>query len=100
MLVAPFTQQIRTPVAWATFVTELGGPPVRLLWVRIDAGTLRTRLISRGLDRDSAKLVNYKEFIERIGPEREPIVPHVTVDNRDGTGPMSDQLRVVLRFTA
>jgi predicted kinase len=100
MLVAPFTQQIGTPAAWAAFVTALGGPPVHLVWVRIDAETLRTRLIARGLDRDSAKLVNYHEFIERIGPEREPTVPHVTVDNRDGTGPMSDQLRVVLRFTA
>jgi predicted kinase len=98
LLVAPFTQQIRSAANWARFEAALGGPPVWLIWVRIDAETLRRRLVARGHNRDSAKLSNYSAFIERIAPGREPGVPHVIVDNRDGSGPMSDQLRVAVRL--
>jgi predicted kinase len=100
LLVAPFTQQIRDPAAWGAFVADLGGPPVTLLWIRIDAESLRRRLIQRGRNRDSSKLANYREFIARIAPELEPDVQHVTVDNRDGMRPMSDQLHEVVWPTA
>jgi predicted kinase len=102
MVVAPFTNQVRNrdPGGWDGFEEALGGPPVRLIWLSIDPETLRHRLIARGKHRDSMKLLNYQAFIARINPEQEPDVPHVTVDNRDGARPMSDQLREVVRLTA
>lgn len=100
LLVAPFTGQIRDAAGWEPFVEALGGPPVQLIWLRTDPETLRHRLIARSAHRDSSKLLNYEAFIERIGLDREPDVPHVTVDNRSTARPMSDQLREVVRLTA
>ena len=48
LLSGPFTTQIHEPAAWAAFVAALGGEPVRLVWVRTDAATLRARLKRRG----------------------------------------------------
>ena len=47
LLVAPFTAQIRDPDRWRAWVAELGGEPVRLVWVRVGASTLRRRLEGR-----------------------------------------------------
>jgi len=68
---------------YGSFVAaELGGEPVRLVWVRTDAGSLRRRLTGRGSPRDTAKLARFAEFCDRMRLGHEPAVPHTAIDNR------------------
>jgi predicted kinase len=92
LLDAPFTGAIRDPAAWTAWVAELGGEPVRLVWVRSDAATLRRRLLERGQARDAGKLVGFDAFVARMRPDVPPPVPHLEVDNRDGAAPLTEQL--------
>jgi predicted kinase len=82
MLSGPFTSQIHDTDRWRSWVAELGGEPVHLIWVRSDPGTVKSRLTARGLARDAAKLAEFGEFTRRIRLGVEPAAPHVTVDNR------------------
>jgi predicted kinase len=82
LLSGPFTAQIHDGDRWRSWVAELGGGAVRLVWVRSDSATVRHRLAARGLERDSVKLANFTEFTARIRLGAEPAAPHVTVDNR------------------
>jgi len=93
LLCGPFTGQIRDPDCWATWVAELGGAPVRLVWVRVDGATLRRRLEARGSPRDAGKLAAFDAFVARMRPDEPPPVPHVGVDNRDGAPDVDRQLR-------
>jgi hypothetical protein len=92
MLVGPFTEQIRDPARWPGWVSDLGGEPVRLVWVRSDPPTLRERLRTRDLARDAGKLTEFDAFVERMRPDEAPPVPHVEVDNRRGAPALSEQL--------
>ena len=92
VLVAPFTGQIRDPARWAAWVAELGGEPVRLVWVRVDAGTLRERLVARGRPRDAGKLADFDAFVARMRPDVPPPVPHTAVDTSHGAAPVEAQL--------
>jgi predicted kinase len=85
LLSAPFTSQIHDLARWQSWVAELGGDPVRLLWVRSDAATLRSRLTARGLPRDAAKLADFERFTSSMRLGIEPAAPHATIDNRLGT---------------
>ncbi|MFB4320458.1 AAA family ATPase [Actinomadura sp. 21ATH] len=91
LLSGPFTGQIRDPGRWAEWTAELGGPDVRLVWIRSDAATLRHRLEARGLERDRGKLAGFEAFVERMRPEEPPPVPHAEVDNRLGAPPLDGQ---------
>jgi predicted kinase len=82
LLSGPFTSQIHDAARWRAWVAELGGPPVRLVWIRADAATLRHRLTARGSARDTGKLAGFAQFTESMRLGREPPVPHDTVDNR------------------
>ena len=82
MLSGPFTGQIHDPDRWRSWVAELGGGTVRLVWVRSDAATLRQRLIARGSGRDSGKLTDFTAFTARMRLDDPPAVQHVMVDNR------------------
>lgn len=82
LLSGPFTGRIRDVSRWAEWVASLGGPPVRLVWIRTDAATLRHRLEARGSARDTAKLAAFDAFTARMRPEEPPPVPHAAVDNR------------------
>jgi predicted kinase len=97
VLVAPYTSQVRDAVAWRALVDAVGGEPVRLLWVRSDAETLRRRIVGRGRSRDTGKLAAFDEFVARIRPEVAPAVPHVEIDARDGAEPLAGQVIRVLR---
>jgi len=82
LLSAPFTQQIHDTSRWRSWVADLGGGTVHLIWVRSDAATLRRRLTARGSERDTAKLAGFDVFAARIRLDDEPAAPHVTIDNR------------------
>ena len=82
LLDGPFTQQIRDGDRWRSWVEELGGEPVRLVWVRSDAASLRERLERRGSLRDAAKLAAFEAFVARMRPDEPPAAPHLAVDNR------------------
>lgn len=97
MLSAPFTGQIRDPLRWSSWVRELGGERVRLVWVRSDAPTLRHRIEQRGSARDTGKIDGFDEFVARMRPDTPPPVPHVEIDNRlTAATPLDDQVRRVL----
>jgi predicted kinase len=82
LLSGPFTRQIHDAGRWAAWVAELGGDPVRLVWVRSDADTLRGRLAARGSGRDTGKLADFAAFTARIRLGDPPAVPHTAIDNR------------------
>src|ERR671932_562458 len=92
VLVAPFTGQIRDPARWASWLAELGGEPVRLVWVRCDAETLRQRLEARGRTKDGNKLADFSAFVARMRPDTPPPVPHLAVDTSPGAPPVEAQL--------
>jgi predicted kinase len=96
LLSGPFTQQIHDAGLWSAWVAELGGPPVRLVWVRSDAATLRQRLADRGLARDAAKLAQFADFAASMRLSSVPAAPHVTVDNRlTAAEPLAAQIEAI-----
>jgi predicted kinase len=86
LLSAPFTQQIHDAGRWRSWVADLGGGVVRLVWVRSDAATLRHRLEARGSGRDTEKLADFGAFTASMRLGTEPAAPHVTIDNRRTAG--------------
>ncbi|MFC9975330.1 AAA family ATPase [Spirillospora sp. NPDC127200] len=96
LLSGPFTGQIRSPERWAEWTEQLGGPEVRLVWIRTDAETLRTRLKERGSPRDAGKLAGFAAFLARMRPEEPPPVPHIEIDNRLAAPPPAAQLDAAL----
>ena len=97
LLSAPFTGQIREPARWEQWVRELGGGPVRLLYVRTDAETLANRLAERSSPRDDGKRADFGAFLARMTPDVPPPVPHIAIDNRQSGAPLVDQLREVIQ---
>jgi predicted kinase len=98
LLSAPFTQQIHDAARWRSWVADLGGETVRLVWVRSDAATLRHRLEARGSGRDEAKLADFAAFTASMRLGAEPAAPHVTIDNRLAAGAsLEAQVAAVIR---
>ena len=98
LLSGPFTGQIHDGQRWRSWVAELGGGTVRLVWVRSDEATLLRRLTARGLGRDAAKLAEFERFCASMRLGTEPAAPHVTVDNRlTATVPLADQVAALVR---
>jgi len=82
LLSGPFTSQSRDATRWRTWVAELGGEPVHLIWIRSDPETLRYRLSVRGSARDTGKLAAFDTFLGRMQPDTPPTIPHAVIDNR------------------
>ena len=98
LLSAPFTRQIHDAGAWRAWVAELGGDPVRLVWVRSDAATLSQRLAARGSGRDTAKLADFARFAASMRLGAEPAAPHATIDNRQSApDPLAAQVAALIR---
>ena len=93
LLSGPFTQQIHDARLWWSWVAGLGGPQVRLVWVKTDAATLRHRLAGRGWGRDAGTLADFDVFVAGMRPGIEPAAPHAVVDNRlSSTAPLGAQV--------
>jgi predicted kinase len=93
LLSGPFTQQIHDAGRWRSWVADLGGGTVRLVWVRSDAATLRGRLAARGSGRDTSKLAEFDAFTARMRLDSAPAAPHVAIDNRrTATASLKDQV--------
>jgi predicted kinase len=92
LLSGPFTGRIRDPDRWREWVAELGGDPVRLVWVRSDEATLRERLRLRGSPRDAGKLADFAAFLARMRPDQPPPAPHREIDNRLGAPDLRTQV--------
>ena len=93
LLCGPFTQQIHDPGRWRSWVSDLGGGTVRLVWVRTDAATLHRRLTARASGRDTAKLADFAAFTASMRLGVEPAAPHATIDNRvDPPATLEDQV--------
>jgi gluconate kinase len=82
LLCGPFTQQVHDIASWKTWIGELGGEKVHLVWVRSDAETLRQRLQVRNSPRDTQKLAHFEAFIKSMKVDSPPPVPHIAIDNR------------------
>jgi predicted kinase len=93
LLSAPFTQQIRDTELWRQWVAQLGGGPVRLVYVRTDALTLAARLADRSFHRDGGKRADFDTFVARMRPDVSPPVPHAEIDNRRGAPSLPAQIR-------
>ena len=97
LLSGPFTRQIHDVRLWRSWAADLGGPQVRLVWIRSDADTLRRRLGDRGSGRDAAKLADFGSFAASMRLGTEPAAPHVTVDNRRTAGvPLEAQVAALV----
>jgi len=97
LLSGPFTSQIHDAGRWRDWAAQLGGEPVRLIWVRSDAPTLRRRLTDRGSGRDTAKLAGFAAFCASMRLDREPAAPHHVIDNRlTAPAPLEDQVAALL----
>jgi len=97
LLSGPFTQQIHDAARWRSWVRELGGGTVRLVWVRSDAATLRERIAARGSPRDTAKLERFRAFTASMRLDAAPAAPHAVIDNRlSANVPLPDQVAALL----
>jgi predicted kinase len=97
LLSGPFTGQIHDANRWRSWVAELGGETVHLVWVRSDEVTLRRRLTGRGLTRDAAKLAEFERFLASMRLGTEPAAPHHVVDNRlTAAVPIAEQVAALV----
>jgi predicted kinase len=97
LLSAPFTEQIHDAGRWRSWVADLGGGAVRLVWVRSDAATLRRRLEARGSGRDTEKLADFAAFTASMRLGAEPAAPHVTIDNRTAGATLEAQVAAAIQ---
>ncbi|HEX7163527.1 MAG TPA: AAA family ATPase [Trebonia sp.] len=101
LLSGPFTRQIHDVGRWRSWTGELGGGTVRLVWVRSDEATLRSRLTARGSGRDTGKLADFAAFTARMRLDDIPVVPHTVIDNRLASpAPLEEQLAALVATPA
>jgi predicted kinase len=93
LLSGPFTQQIHDADRWRSWVDDLGGGTVHLVWIRSDAATLRQRLAARGYARDAPKLERFAAYTASMRLGTAPAAPHTVIDNRlTAAAALADQI--------
>lgn len=98
LLSGPFTSQIHDAKKWQEWSDELGGGDIRLVYIKSDAETLRSRLESRGSERDSQKLSAFDDFIKYMHVGSSPPVLHIVIDNRlSATVSLLEQVKKAVR---
>ena len=77
---APYTREVRTPGYMENLRQELlkkKGAELVVVWVQCDKEVCRQRMIHRNSDRDTWKLENWDEYINKIDlliPEKDPCI--------------------------
>jgi predicted kinase len=100
VLVAPYTDALRDASAWSALKDSVGGDPAHLVWIDIDAETLRRRLDTRGSRRDTGKLDGFEAWLQRMRPGEPPVVGHHAIDNRGPLGSLESQVDALLNEIA
>jgi len=79
VMVAPFSVERRDPRAWEALKRRMNkvGASTTMVWLRISADEVLTRLEQRGAERDLAKLRGHWPAGLDLDP---PAVPHIEVD--------------------
>lgn len=98
VLVAPFTSERRSAVAWEWLADRLrasGGEPL-LAWLHITTDELGRRLVARSADRDHAKLRDLKSHLATLDLSP-PVAPHLAVEAADAP---QDQAAHILQALA
>ena len=57
VIVAPFTNEIHDPHRWDGLLRDVGGEPVRLVWLSVEPSALYERLIDRASPNDAPVLI-------------------------------------------
>jgi predicted kinase len=81
LLVAPFTEERSSLHAWEALVDRLegaAGGAVTMIWLYLSREELLQRMLTRGAERDEAKLTKESRFIDQLelGP---PVGPHIRI---------------------
>ena len=95
VVVAPYTNEIHDAGRWAALVGELGGDPVRLVWLDCDGASLYARIAARASPNDAAKIGDFDAFVARMRPGVPPAVPHVAIDNRGPITAIEPQIAAI-----
>jgi predicted kinase len=95
VLVAPFTAERRDAGAWERLAKQVDGfgGQARLVWLRIEADELATRLRARSAPRDADKLQDLARYVESL----DLTAPTPAFIEVDATLPPADQAETIRR---
>jgi shikimate kinase len=98
IVTAPFTNEISNAENWKTVIAEFSALKVvpELVWIRVNAPLLRSRLLLRSEGRDREKISStqsLQRYLDNALQVR-PVVEYVEID---GELPLAEQVKVTIR---